>query len=124
MAPADRPGTGLGKPDTVPVVTEPLQFVYVFRPGERPELSEGPEAWTDADREIASRHLEYLKQGTAVGTVVVAGRSQDWVGPAIVVIEAASEAEARAFVENDPFVASGLFRADLHPFRIALHRGS
>jgi hypothetical protein len=51
---------------------------------------------------------------------LLAGRSQDGLGPAIVILETASEQEARAFMENDPFVASGLFGADLHPFRIAL----
>jgi len=98
------------------------QFLYRFLPGERPALSEGPEEWTDADREVTARHIDYLRQGAAAGTVIVAGRSQDWLGPAIVIIEADDEAAARAFMEADPFLTSGLFTAALHPFKIAIER--
>lgn len=52
----------------------------------------------------------------------MAGRSQDGVGPAIVILEAGSEPEAREFMEADPFLTSGLFRASLHLFRTALQR--
>jgi uncharacterized protein YciI len=54
--------------------------------------------------------------------LVFAGRSQDWIGPAVVVIEAETEDEARTFMMNDPFVQNSLFRAELHPFRTALIR--
>jgi uncharacterized protein YciI len=56
--------------------------------------------------------------------VLLAGRSQDGVGPALVIVEADSEAEARRFMEADPFVANGLMRARLHPYRVALVRGT
>ena len=98
------------------------QFLYRFLPGDRPELSEGPEAWTAADDDVAARHVAHLQQGIADGIVVMAGRSQDWVGPAIVILECDDESAARAFMENDPFVAEGLFTASLHPFRIAFAR--
>lgn len=52
----------------------------------------------------------------------MAGRSQDGIGPAIVVFEASDEETARAFMEADPFVSSGLFAASLHPYRVALMR--
>ena len=55
-------------------------------------------------------------------TLVMAGRSQDGIGPAIVVFEASDEETARAFMEADPFVSSGLFAASLHPYRVALMR--
>ena len=54
--------------------------------------------------------------------MLLAGRSLDGKGPAIVILEAASEEEARRLMERDPFVASGLMRATLHPFRPALVR--
>lgn len=95
------------------------QFLYRFLPGDRPELAAGPVAWTDADLEVAERHGAHLERGAAAGIVLVAGRSQDWSGPAIVILEAEDEAAAQAFVEADPFVSEGLFRAGLHPFRIA-----
>jgi len=104
-------------------MTEPrLQFLYVFTPGARPELASEPGAWTDADRSISDQHFAYLEQGAADGIVLLAGRSQDWRGPAIVILEADSEEQAQTFMDEDPFVSSGLFGADLHPFRIALGR--
>ncbi len=54
--------------------------------------------------------------------MILAGRSQDGIGPAIVILEANSQAEALRFMEQDPFITSGLFGADLHEFRVALQR--
>jgi len=39
-----------------------------------------------------------------------------------VIFEAESDETPRSFMENDPFVAGGLMRASLHPFRAALVR--
>ena len=99
------------------------QFIYQFRPGDRPELATRPDSWTDQDEDVASRHFSYLEDGVSSGIVILAGRSQDGIGPAIVIIERDSEESARSFMENDPFVAGGLFRASLHPYRVALMRG-
>ncbi len=101
---------------------DPQQFLYRFLPGDRPELATNPEVWTDDDRRIGSEHFAYLEAGAARGVVVMAGRSQDGIGPAIVILETATESEARRFMEHDPFVANGLFGAALHPFRVALQR--
>lgn len=98
------------------------QFLYQFMPGPRPELATDPDAWTEEDEAIAADHFGYLQRATAEGTVVMAGRSQDGIGPAIVIIETADEEAARAFMNADPFVSSGLFGAELHPFRVALSR--
>lgn len=98
------------------------QFLYHFTPGIRPELSTGPEAWTEADNAVAEAHFERLKQAAEDGIVILAGRSQDWVGPAVVIIEVESEEAAREFMEGDPFVKEGLFCASLHPFRAAVMR--
>lgn len=99
-----------------------MQYLYRFLPGDRPELATDAEAWTEEDNRIGRAHFEYLQAATEAGTVVMAGRSQDGIGPAIVIIESATEAEARAFMAGDPFVKSGLFQASLHPFRVALMR--
>lgn len=101
---------------------EVKQYLYQFDPV-RPEMVTNPDAWTDEDIRIGKAHFAYLQQATQDGIVLLAGRSQDGVGPAIVILEADSEEAARQFMENDPFVASGLMRASLHPFRAALVRG-
>jgi uncharacterized protein YciI len=98
-----------------------MEFIYVFDPV-RPQLVTDPNAWTDDEIRIAEDHFQYLREATDEGIVLLAGRSLDGKGPAIVILEAASEADARQFMEGDPFVASGLMRADLHPFRAALVR--
>lgn len=103
---------------------EALQFLYIFESGDRPDLATDPEAWTTQDEQIAAEHLAYLAAGAARGTVVMAGRSQDGMGPAIVILEVESEEEARRFMEADPFLTRGLFGASLHPFRTALQRQS
>lgn len=100
---------------------EVLQFLYQFDPV-RPELVTDADAWTEEDVRIGQAHFAYLKQATQDGIVLLAGRSLDGVGPAIVIINAESEAAARDFMENDPFVAGGLMRASLHPFRASLIR--
>jgi uncharacterized protein YciI len=97
------------------------QYIYVFDPV-RPELVTDPNAWTENDIQIAERHFAYLKQATEEGIVILAGRSQDGLGPAVVIFEADSEEAARRFMESDPFVSGGLMRANLHPFRAALVR--
>ena len=96
------------------------EFLYQFRPGDRPELATDPSSWTEADDRISTEHYERLREATEAGRVILARRSQDGIGPAIVIFRARSEQEARRFMEEDPFVASGLFRASLHPFRAAL----
>lgn len=94
------------------------QWLYRFTPADRPELARG-EGWTAEDETIAAAHVAYLGAAADEGTVILAGRCQDGIGPAIVILEAPDETAARAFMEADPFVSSGLFGADLHPYRVA-----
>jgi uncharacterized protein YciI len=93
-------------------------FMYYFMPTKPLEI------WTPDDEATAERHYAYLKAATDEGQVLLAGRSLDGEGPAFVVFDAASEEEARGFMEGDPFVSSGLMQASLHPFRAALIRDS
>ena len=101
--------------------TSTSHYIYVFD-SIRPELVTDPDSWTEEDVQIGERHATYLEQATGDGTVLLAGRSLDGVGPAVVIIQAHSEIEARRFMEADPFVAEGLMRASLHPFRAAFIR--
>ena len=101
---------------------EQQQFLYQFLPGDRLELATNPDAWTEEDESVAIAHFERLKAATEEGKVILAGRSVDGVGPAVVIFEAESEEEARRFMNDDPFVAAGLFRASMHPFRASLVR--
>ena len=96
------------------------QYIYQFGPGERPELATDLEAWTAEDERVFDAHFEYLQRAADDGILILAGRSPDGIGPAVVIFEAESEDAARRFMEDDPFVKHGLFSADLHPFRVAI----
>ena len=110
------------RPETIAVTATEPQWLYQFLPGPRPELATEPEAWTDDDERIAGDHFAYLRQALADELLILAGRSQDGIGPAIVVFKAPDEATALAFMNNDPFVSSNLFEASLHPYVAALIR--
>ncbi|MCJ7624725.1 MAG: YciI family protein [Anaerolineaceae bacterium] len=99
------------------------QYIYVIE-SPRQELVTNPDAWTEDENRIAESHFAYLKKATEAGTVLLAGRSPDGEGPAIVIFEASSDEDARHFMENDPFIAEGLMTARLHPFRAALVRAA
>lgn len=99
-----------------------MQFIYHFLPGDRPEQATEPAAWTTQDERVFEEHYARLQRAGAEGTVILAGRSQDGVGPAVVILEAESEDEGRRFMEEDPFLVHGLFTATLQPFRVALAR--
>ena len=101
--------------------SEILQYIYQFDPI-RPELVTDMDAWTEEDIQINHAHFAYLKNATREGVVLLAGRSQDGVRPAIVIFEAESEDAANEFMENDPFIAGGLMRASPHPFKASLVR--
>jgi len=99
------------------------QWIYHFGPADRPELAHDPAAWTENDNLIAAAHFDYLQRAGQEGKVILAGRAQDGIGPAVVIFEAATAKEAEQFMRSDPFVEHGLFSADLHPFRAAILRG-
>jgi uncharacterized protein YciI len=67
-------------------------------------------------------HLAHLEKEAQGRRIVLVGRAQDGIGPAIAIIECGDEAEARQLMESDPFVSRGFARARLHPFRVAFSR--
>ena len=69
-----------------------------------------PEGEAHRDRLVAwgEAHVERLKRATKDGIVILAGRSLDGIGPAVVIFEVESEEEARCFMEGDPFMKEEL----------------
>ena len=102
--------------------TEPGTWLYVFGPGERPELRTDPTSWTEHDNAVGAAHYERLRRATIDGVVLFAGLSLEPDGPAVVVFDAPTRTEAEAFVAADPFVSEGLFTATLYPFHASLMR--
>ncbi|MBV8847061.1 MAG: hypothetical protein JO307_29990 [Bryobacterales bacterium] len=94
------------------------QFIYFMRAKRFEMLVDGP---TEEEQRVIGEHSNYLQRRAAEGVVVLAGRTtnndENTVG--IVIVNAADETAARAFMESDPFVRSGLMNATLFPFRVA-----
>lgn len=97
------------------------QFIYELVPV-RPEMVDNPDLWTEDDLKMADDHFAYLSKATDEGRLILAGRSLDGKGPAVVIFEAEDEEAARCFMEADPFVSRGFATATVHPFRVALAR--
>lgn len=91
-------------------------FIYQF------EIAVPLDRWTEREHDIASQHHQYLAAAHESGQVLLAGRSTDDIGPAIVMFEAESPEAAEEFLQNDPLIKNGLMRTTVHPFRASLIR--
>jgi uncharacterized protein YciI len=78
---------------------------------------------TDEEQQVWGVHFERLQRLLADGTLVLAGPTLGTVNTGICIFEAEDEAAARAFMEEDPAIASGIARGELRPFRVSLLRG-
>lgn len=94
------------------------EYIYLTHPL-RSEFFESP---TPLEDEVMEAHFQYLKQATAEGVVLLAGPCLDETF-GLVVLKADSEADARAFMLNDPAVKNNVMMAELHPMKISLMKG-
>ncbi|HKX37961.1 MAG TPA: YciI family protein [Burkholderiales bacterium] len=96
-----------------------MNWLIVLRPTRVGMLTEGATAEESA---AVARHFAYLERLAAEGKVGLAGRTTEdddrTIG--LVLLSASSEEEAREIMANDPAVAQGVMRAELHPFRVAV----
>lgn len=74
---------------------------------------------TPEEGAIVGHHFAYLSKALDEGKLLMAGRRED-APLGIAVIEVDSEADARRFLEEDPAIKKGVFRGEVHPFRLAL----
>jgi uncharacterized protein len=98
------------------------QFLYRLTLNRPALLTAGPSA--SEQRQLAE-HFSYLQDLTKRGVMILVGRTQT-TGPdtfGIAIFEAEDETAARAIMEADPAVASGLMKGELFPYKIALMRG-
>jgi len=76
---------------------------------------------TAEEERVIAAHSEYLGKLTALGVVILYGRTQtadeDTFG--LVILRSDSEASARQIMEDDPVVKEGVMRAKLYPYRVA-----
>ena len=104
-----------------PAASKPKQFIYVLRLVPRLHSDAN---WTKDDQAVLGRHLARFKEAIQSGQLIMAGRTMEPGDKTfgIAIFEAADEAAARAFMEADPAVATGLMTAEVHPFAVVLQR--
>ena len=96
-----------------------MEFMYTLKVTRAEMLSDSP---TPEEEAASARHFEYLKNLNEKGTVLLAGRTQntDESSFGIVILKVDSDEAARAIQEADPAITSGIMRAELFPYRVAL----
>ena len=95
-------------------------YIYRIQPVRPSMLSEGP---TEDEIRITGEHFEYLQRLMRDGILILAGRTltSDYSAFGIAIFKARDDEHMRQITAADPGVAQKLFRAEWHPYRIALH---
>jgi uncharacterized protein YciI len=78
---------------------------------------------TDEEQAVWGDHFARLQRLLREGSLVLAGPTLGPINTGSCVFEAEDEAAARAFMEEDPAVASGIATGELREFRVSLLRG-
>ncbi len=78
---------------------------------------------TDEEKGVWATHFERFQRAMAEGVLILVGPTLGPINTGIAIFEAADEAAARRFMEEDPVVAGGYAKAELRPFRVSLLRG-
>lgn len=95
------------------------QWIYRIVPT-RPEMVA---AATDEESAVIEEHFGYLQALKDAGILILAGRTQVDEGTfGITIFEAPDETSARAVMQTDPAVASGVMSATLYPYAVAVAR--
>jgi uncharacterized protein YciI len=78
---------------------------------------------THEESRVWGAHWERIQRLYAEGRIILVGPTLGRQNTGICVFEAPDEASARAFMDEDPAIASGIGRGELRPFRVSLLRG-
>ena len=102
---------------------EKKQFIYVLKL--KPFLLTESN-WTKEEEAIVDNHFNVLKELQRDGKLILAGRTlnMDEKTFGIVILEVATEEEAKTIMGNDPAVSGGVMTAELFPYKVALIRGN
>ena len=78
---------------------------------------------SDDERSVFAAHRAYLEELMAQGSLLVAGPTGGTVNTGITVFEAPDESSARAIMDADPAISSGIMRGEVRAFRATFLRG-
>lgn len=81
------------------------------------------ETMTPEEEAVWAVHFERLQGLTAEGVMILVGPTLGRVNTGIAIFEAPDEATARAIMEEDPAIGSGMASGELREFRVSLLRG-
>ena len=97
--------------------TPKRQFVYFIKPAREDFL---PDNATDFEKSQIAAHWDYIQTHHDAGTVIMVGRTTEPPFMAMAVFEAEDEECARAFMERDSAIASGVCVGEIRPFQTFL----
>jgi uncharacterized protein YciI len=95
------------------------EWVYFIHP---PRENFGA-TMTESEQAVWGEHAQLLQRRLDEGSLILAGPTLGQVNTGICVFEAPDEDAARAYMESDPTIASGIARGELRGFRAAFLRG-
>ena len=78
---------------------------------------------TPEEEAVWAVHFQRLQRLTEEGVMILVGPTLGAVNTGIAIFEAPDEAAARAIMDEDPAIASGIARGELREFRVSLLRG-
>src|SRR5689334_6497592 len=78
---------------------------------------------TEEEQAVWGRHVELLTQRLADGSLILAGPTLGRINTGVCVFEAPDEEAARAYMNEDPTIASGIATGELRGFSAAFLRG-
>jgi uncharacterized protein YciI len=82
------------------------------------------DSMTEAEQAVWGEHVKLLQRRLDEGSLILAGPTLGQINTGICVFEAPDEDAARAYMEEDPTIASGIARGELRGFRAAFLRGA
>ena len=77
---------------------------------------------TEDEQAVWGEHVKLLDRRLEEGSLILAGPTLGQINTGICVFEAPDEDAARAYMEEDPTIASGIARGELRGFRAAYLR--
>ena len=93
-------------------------YLIIYRPPRSTFVDDA----TESESAAVGVHFEYLKRLLSEGALLLAGRTDD-ASMGLVVFRAADQTSAERIVRDDPAVKAGVFKAELHRYRLALFSG-
>lgn len=102
-----------------------MHFIYILKLEEK---YTNPNAWDEETNKVLNMHWNYLVELHKQGIMEVVGRMDYEPGNpellGIAVFKAENAEKAAEIMSNDPCVKYGVMNAKVHPFNLALMKGS